>query len=226
MKTIYYILFFFNSMIVFSQINSIEQKKISNEDFINQIYLDYIPSDYKYYYLQKEAYPINNDILNDIESIHKENEVIGLYDLREKISDLLNTKYEWKINAIAKAKVCNSDSLKVSPRELNPITYFFVDSIVTHNNRIVKSKIFLVTVKKRWSLKKKIKAGDLQWKVYKDNYRFENNMCFTFSIPIFFNNEKNALIIFEDKSQTIYRIYSKKKDTWKKESDILKIYKH
>jgi hypothetical protein len=143
-------------MVLFSQIDHSEQNT-GYEGFLSQIYTDFISSDYEYYYLKKEAYPIRDFAVEVAEEANLDVPIVNFNDLKKKILNAVNVKYDWKLNIIEKARVCNNDSLRIAPIDLNPVNYIFVDSMVKNNNRALKHYTFLVTAKKRWGLKKKIR---------------------------------------------------------------------
>lgn len=223
MKNFLILLFVF-PFFLFSQTKNLEKQKI--ETLMNNIYSDFISSDYKYYYLCKKKYTISEEIFFD-EGIEffKENK-INIKELKTKFISEKDYNFSWSSYDLEKARKCTKDSLKISPRDFNPREYIYVTNKRYIKNRIISPDKFQVKVKKNWSKKKREIEANKQWNDYVENYKYEDNQCFHFSKPFFFHQENYALIVFKSKNETIYRIYSKEKDKWKKESDILKLYKH
>jgi len=206
-------LLLFCSKLLFSQ-------EESKEEFFNQVYKDFIPEDYEYFYLEPPYIPSANEFEYAKEkpfygrNSALSNDAEGVIKAIEKRKKNPKSSY-WDFQAFKKARECFQDSLLPS---FDSQDFVFTKRNIKDKERFVRPHTFFVTVKWYWSKKRREKEA---WKVYKKLkeliYRPEKLQCFTFSEPIFFDGGNKAYFSFRKSDKEIDAVYKKENGIWKKD---------
>lgn len=189
MKLILYCFLLVLPLSVFSQ----KDPKI--EDFINQIYSEIVPSDFRFYNLVDSSFvyvfddfsfELDKALFNGIKSDHSDFSLDELKNESKK-SVLIN----WRVYNLEKAKVSSQDSIPKYfgwTRFTRAVPFNTSKSQLAEMNKTKKINEIFLPIRKTWSNKKISKKSDKAWEKYANSFEKENKTYFEFSTPVFFGN--------------------------------------
>ena len=210
MSRLIFCIFLLCSKMLFSQTET-------KEAFLNQVYKDFIPEDYRYFYVKTPYIPRFFHNKKDIHFLkgtpffEDAEDIMDAIDERKKSS----VPSQWDFQQLEKARECSQDSL---------LTFFFKQDFIytkrklKDKERFIHPHTFLVTVKWYWGDKRRKKEAQKVYEKCKELiYEPEKNQCYSFSEPIFFKGGNKAYITFRSSNKEIESVYKKENGLWKED---------
>ena len=209
MKKLILCVFLLCSKMLFSQTET-------KEAFLNQVYKDFIPENYQFFYL-KEPFipktPSSDFLLGELtlSQIDDYKKIIHAIEKRKKDSIIPS----WNFQMLEKrARKCCQDSLL----PFSPTINYFIHTRkkMRDEERFKSPSTYIVTVKWYWSKKRRNREeGRVYNKCYELFYKPEKQECYSFSEPIFFEDNK-VYLVFHSFFYSVGYVYIKENNIWRR----------
>ena len=209
MKKLILCVFLLCSKMLFSQTET-------KEAFLNQVYKDFIPEDYQYFYVETPYIP---HFLHNKKDIHflkgtpffeDAEDIIDAIDERKKSS----VPSQWDFQQLEKARECSQDSLLPFSSTINH--FIHTRKKMRDEERFKSPGTYIVTVKWYWSKKRRNREeGRVYDKCYELFYKPEKQECYSFSEPIFFEDNK-VYLVFHSFFYSVGYVYIKENNIWRR----------